>query len=80
LPSNPFVINFYKVGSYTICITVILMAKPIRATPVLKGEEALKFIEKMHKTEKSPLNQADRAVLNRLVAKRPYFDSLFENL
>ncbi|HLC36978.1 MAG TPA: hypothetical protein VJK05_05230 [archaeon] len=56
------------------------MAKPIRATPVLKGEEALKFIEKMHKTEKSPLNQADRAVLNRLVAKRPYFDSLFENL
>jgi len=56
------------------------MAKPIRATPALNGEEALKFIEKMHKTEKSPLSSADRAVLDRLEAKRPYFDSLFENL
>ena len=56
------------------------MAKPIRATPALKGEEALKFIEKMHRTEKAPLSQADKAVLERLEAKRPYFDSLFENL
>lgn len=56
------------------------MAKPIRATPALKGQEALKFIKKMHKTENSPISSADKIVLERLAAKRPYFDSLFENL
>jgi len=30
------------------------MAKPIRATPTLKGEDAVRFIKNMIKEEKSP--------------------------
>ena len=30
------------------------MAKPIRATPTLKGEDAIKFIKNMLREEKNP--------------------------
>ncbi|MBU1203741.1 MAG: hypothetical protein KKG60_01590 [Nanoarchaeota archaeon] len=30
------------------------MAKPIRSTPTLKGEEAIKFIKEVLKEEKNP--------------------------
>ena len=30
------------------------MAKPIRATPTLKGEDAIKFLKQMIKEEKTP--------------------------
>lgn len=54
------------------------MAKPIRATPELKGEEAAKFIEKMHRFEKAPINAIDRAILDRVKSKAPYFDSFID--
>lgn len=33
------------------------MAKPIRATPTLYGEEAIKFLEKMKEREKEVLQK-----------------------
>ena len=30
------------------------MAKPIRSTPTLKGEDAINFIKEVHKEEKKP--------------------------
>ena len=48
------------------------MSKPIRATPTLKGEDAVNFIREILKEEKSPsrarinlLNDASRIKFNR---------------
>lgn len=35
------------------------MAKPIRATPTLVGEEALLFLDKMKRREKTALTKVD---------------------
>ncbi|MBI2669045.1 hypothetical protein HYX14_04325 [Candidatus Woesearchaeota archaeon] len=37
------------------------MAKPIRATPTLRGKEAKKFLELMAKRERSPLSDTEVA-------------------
>lgn len=54
------------------------MAKPIRATPELKGEEAGKFITRMHRFERAPINSIDKAILSRVKSKANYFESFID--
>jgi hypothetical protein len=51
---------------------VIKMAKPIRATPTLSGDDAVRFMRQMAKEEKRPSKERSRTILN---AQRvfPYF-------
>lgn len=42
------------------------MAKPIRATPTLKGDEAIKFVEDMVKRERSAPTKFDRMIVKNL--------------
>lgn len=51
------------------------MAKPIRATPTLKGEDANKFVEKMILREKSPLSKIDQMLYTDIAKNRKYFES-----
>ena len=51
------------------------MAKPIRATPTLRGEEARKFVQLMIKREKSPMSKIDRMLCNDINTNRKYFES-----
>jgi hypothetical protein len=48
------------------------MAKPIRATPTLSGDDAVRFMRQMAKEEKRPSKERSRTILN---AQRlfPYF-------
>jgi len=54
------------------------MAKPIRATPELRGEEAAKFIARMHRFEKAPITNIDKGILARVRSKAAYFDSFLD--
>jgi len=54
------------------------MAKPIRATPTLRGEEARKFVDSMIKREKSPISQIDKLLYADINKNRKYFE-LFLN-
>ncbi len=51
------------------------MAKPIRATPTLRGEEAEHFVREMIKRENSPISAADRALYANVNRNRKYFES-----
>ena len=42
------------------------MAKPIRATPELKGEDAKKFIKKMILLEKAKINKVDKELAKQI--------------
>lgn len=53
------------------------MAKPIRATPTLRGEEAEKFIKQMIKREKSPISNIDKMLYANINKNRKYFESFF---
>ncbi len=44
------------------------MAKPIRATPELRGKDAAKFLRKMRETEKAPITEKDRELAKQLDA------------
>ena len=44
------------------------MAKPIRATPALRGKEADEFLRKMHERETAPITEEDRKLAKRLEA------------
>jgi len=44
------------------------MAKPIRATPEIRGRDAAKFLRKMRETENAPINEKDRELAKRLDA------------
>ena len=54
------------------------MAKPIRATPTLRGDEAKKFVELMIKREKSPTPKTDRILYNDINKNRKYFESFLD--
>jgi hypothetical protein len=54
------------------------MAKPIRATPTLKGEEAKQFVEMMIKREKSPISKVDKALYEQINKKRKFFESFLD--
>ena len=51
------------------------MAKPIRATPTLRGEDAEKFVKQMIKRENSPLSKIDRMLYSDIAKNRKYFES-----
>ena len=51
------------------------MAKPIRATPTLRGDEAKKFVELMIQRENSPMSKIDRMLYNDINKNRKYFES-----
>jgi len=51
------------------------MAKPIRATPTLRGEEAEKFIRQMIKRESSPISNIDKVLYANINKNRKYFES-----
>ncbi len=51
------------------------MAKPIRATPTLRGEEAEKFVQQMIKRENSPLSVVDKVLYASINKNKKYFQS-----
>ena len=51
------------------------MAKPIRATPTLRGKEATHFLEQMKKRETSPLSEIDKRLYANVDKHRKYFES-----
>lgn len=53
------------------------MAKPIRATPVLRGKDAIRFIEEMHRVETEPISEVDKETIKRLKKNTPFFESFF---
>ena len=48
------------------------MARPIKATPVLKGNDAKKFIEKLIKEQKNPSKKRIKTINNALNADFKY--------
>ena len=52
------------------------MAKPIQATPELRGKEANLFIEKMHKRENSPISKIDKQIVKRILKNWKTFDEI----
>jgi len=51
------------------------MAKPIRATPTLRGKDATQFLEHMAKRERSPLSEIDKKLYASVDKHRKYFES-----
>lgn len=49
------------------------MAKPIRATPTLKGEDAIRFVKEMLREQKNP-SKARVATIQRALKSFSYFD------
>ena len=54
------------------------MAKPIRATPTLRGEEARKFLKLMEKRESSPMSKLDKKLYANVEKHRDYFESFLD--
>ncbi len=54
------------------------MAKPIRATPALRGKEAEKFVKLMIKRETTAIPKADKMLYADIEKNRHYFE-LFLN-
>jgi hypothetical protein len=52
------------------------MAKPIRATPVLKGKDAINFVKNMIKEEKNPSKDRINFINNALSKKKYYLKNL----
>ena len=51
------------------------MAKPIRATPTLRGEEAERFVPEMVKRENAPISTIDKMLYANVNKNRKYFES-----
>jgi len=51
------------------------MAKPIRATPTLRGEEAKLFLRLMENREKSPISVLDKKLYANVKKHKEYFES-----
>ncbi|MEK6921430.1 MAG: hypothetical protein AABX82_06085 [Nanoarchaeota archaeon] len=51
------------------------MAKPIQATPTLRGEEAENFVQQMIKRENSPISLIDKALYTNINKNKKYFES-----
>ena len=54
------------------------MAKPIRATPTLRGEKAKKFLKLMAKRENSPMSEIDKKLYANFEKHREYFESFLD--
>lgn len=53
------------------------MAKPIRATPVLRGKDANRFIRRMHEVETQPMTELDKKIRDRVEKNSNFFESFF---
>ena len=51
------------------------MAKPIRSTPELKGEEADKFLKKMLQLEKTRISDVDKKLAQEIELNSKFFKS-----
>ena len=51
------------------------MAKPIRATPTLRGEDAERFVKQMIKKETSAVSKADKVLYADAEKNKHYFES-----
>jgi hypothetical protein len=51
------------------------MAKPIRATPTLRGAEAREFLKLMKQRESAPLSEADKILHANVEKHRAYLES-----
>ena len=51
----------------------VQMAKPIRATPTLVGQEAIVFLKKMKKNNTAVLTKADKKLLDLITESKPVF-------
>ncbi|HIH16617.1 MAG TPA: hypothetical protein HA252_04400 [Candidatus Diapherotrites archaeon] len=51
------------------------MAKPIRATPCLRGEDARRFLREMVAFDKKPISKVDKAIVARIKANEALFRS-----
>lgn len=51
------------------------MAKPIRATPTLRGEDAERFVQEMVKRENTPISGRDKVLYANVNKNRKYFES-----
>jgi len=49
------------------------MAKPIRATPKLRGEEANEFVKRMIIVEKTKLSKIDRDLIRKIEENKNFF-------
>lgn len=52
------------------------MAKPIRATPELRGEEANEFLRKMAEVEKTGISEIDRKLAMAVKSNSRFFESI----
>jgi len=53
------------------------MAKPIRATPELKGEDADNFLRKMILVEKSPITKQDKELVKQIALNSQFFKAVY---
>ena len=53
------------------------MAKPIRATPTLTGQDAVNFLQNMKNKETSPPTKADKDMIALIKANQKQFSKLF---
>ncbi|MDD4878198.1 MAG: hypothetical protein PHO02_04125 [Candidatus Nanoarchaeia archaeon] len=51
------------------------MAKPIRATPTLRGEDAERFVKQMIKKETSAISRIDKELYADVEKNRRFFES-----
>lgn len=72
-------IDFYRSRHLRI-INCIEMAKPIRTTPTLRGEEAKKFLKLMEKRENSPISAIDKKLYASVKKHREYFESFLNKI
>jgi len=70
--------HFYALDFYITYNNNSNMAKPIRATPTLRGEEAKKFLRLMAKRENSPMSDADKKLYANVEKHREYFESFLD--
>jgi len=53
------------------------MAKPIRATPELKGEDADNFLRKMILVENSPITNQDKELVRQIESNSQFFKVIY---
>jgi len=53
------------------------MAKPIRATPTLTGQDAVNFLTQMKKRESASPTKADKEMIALIKENRKHFSKLF---
>ena len=53
------------------------MAKPIRATPTLTGQDAINFLTNMKRAENSSPTKADKEMIRLIKENKKHFSKLF---